>query len=166
MINHPYSVKNIKRVRGTDGYGFTATLYFGNKRLGTVMDHANGAPLFFEVEREAKQALELYAKGLPDKICDFNDPQTGQPAVVKYTAELLVDQLVNQAQSLKQVKNILKKGSTIAIIGNRKVYKIEYMGPVGLKIIANYKKENPEAIVLNGLSDEEIMATMEAHGCV
>lgn len=163
-MNHPiYQIKNLKTFRGVEGNGFNATLYLGQKRLGSIVDDASGGPVIFEISDADKKALDDYAQSLPDIICSFND-HTGKPAVLKNSADLLVSHLVNQAATLKRIKGILRKGTALAIIEDHQIYKVEYMCEVNLQIIKDYQKNYPEAVVLNQLSDADIMAALAAHG--
>lgn len=163
METPAYRIKNLKTFRGVEGNGFNATLYLGQKRLGTVIDDASGGPVIFEISDADKKALDDYAQSLPDIVCPFND-HTGKPAVLKNSADLFVSHLVNQVASLKRVKSILRKGTMLAVIEDHQLYKIEYMRDVNTKIINDYQKNYPNAVVLNRLSDADILAALAAHG--
>ena len=39
-----FQMKNIKRLTGREGYGYTASLYLDGKRIGTYADYADGGP--------------------------------------------------------------------------------------------------------------------------
>lgn len=163
MSTAVYNIRNLKIFRGMEGHGFNATLYLGKQRLGAVIDDASGGPLSIELSLEDRKALEEYVQSLPEVTCPFNDPNTGKPAVLKPSVELFVSNLANRTDMLKRVKRILKNPCMIAVIENGSLYKIEYTN-VNSKVISDYRKDYPDHLVLNRLSDDEIMAALEAHG--
>lgn len=158
-----YSVKGLKFFRGIEGRGFNATLYRDNKRLGTIIDDAHGGPLMVELSHEDRQALNDYVHSLPDVTCSFIDPDTGKPAIVKPSVDLFLSNLVNLTDMLNRIRKLLKKPNMLVVLDKGEVYRIEYMSAVNTKIIDDYRKTYPDHLILNRLSEDEIMGLLETH---
>lgn len=62
---HPYEFKSIKKTRGSEGEGFTATLYFEGKPIADVADYGDGGSLRIhyashQVREEQEAALAVW----------------------------------------------------------------------------------------------------------
>lgn len=65
-----YTVKNIKSFRGTDGYGYNATIYCDGKKIAFAMDGADGAPLNVEWEdSNVRPLVDVTWKNHNDEAC-------------------------------------------------------------------------------------------------
>lgn len=65
-------VKNVKTFTGNEGHGFNAALYFNEKRVAVVTDHACGGDIDYAWEgktpaarAENEKAVRAYVDGLP-----------------------------------------------------------------------------------------------------
>jgi len=164
-MNKPaYHVKNLKIFRGMEGQGFNAMLYFGERRLGLVMDDASGGPVVLELSPADRSALDEYVQSLPDITCSFDDPDTGKPATLKPSADWFVSNLVNRTDRLKQIKKILKKPTMLVVLDKGEVFKIEYTVEVNAKTLTDYQKKYPDHLIFNGLTDDQIIDALDSHG--
>ena len=68
-----YEVKNVKSFEGMEGYGFNCSLYKDGKRIGTVLDDANGGSYYYMLDKGEEEALRDYCKALPMVTYDFED---------------------------------------------------------------------------------------------
>lgn len=170
-----YHVAGVKSFIGMEGHGYNATLYFEGKKVAFVIDDAGGGPLDVQWEgprdqtrtidggngkvwhvkaTAAELALEEAIKGLPDVVCSFDDPNTGRPATLAMTAELFIDDLVNAAQALKDVRKAIKAGIMFAAEG--KVYSTK-CDPQSEKVRAQIRRKHPDARMLNDMDEREAL---------
>lgn len=158
-----YTVKSIKTINGVDGQGFSAKIYFDGKLIGQVFDYADGAPVVLDMQAVHRKALMDYVDTLPNITCAFKDPATGKPAVVKPTADAFIVTMVQRQRTLQRVKRFIKKGNTLVVIDHGELYKIEYT-IMRESTVSYYRKAHPSHIILNGLSDDDLLSTLASFG--
>jgi hypothetical protein len=156
---HPiYSVKNIKSFTGMEGRGYNATLYNGQRKIAGLIDDASGGPLIIRLTDQAEaEILDAYIQTLPDHVCNFLDPETGQPAVIKYSMELFLDDLVNLTEQVNKIKKSIKK--RILFIQDGELYSINVDPSEKNKDIALKRHHN--AILLNNVDEKELFRLMK-----
>ena len=57
-----YTLKAVKHFMGNEGYGFSANLYYNNKKIGEVTDTANGSceiDIYLDMKHEAEHGKNL-----------------------------------------------------------------------------------------------------------
>ncbi len=179
--NPIYTVKGLKSFIGNEGHGFNATLYRDGKAVAFVYDDASGGPVAFEwkdfqgtkveVEIEGhdgkthtvrmtveEKALFDFTRALPHTVCEWNDPNTGKPAIMAVDSEIYVSDLVNDGMTLKDIARMTK--GKVAFIQDGKVYTIK-LEPSEANI-AKVKIKNVGAVILNGMSDLAALAAFRA----
>ena len=62
-----YSVKGFKEHRGTEGYGYNATLYRDGKKIAFVIDEGNGGEVIFEWNDRLAPRVEIHSHGYQDE---------------------------------------------------------------------------------------------------
>lgn len=126
MLN-TYSATSIKTLRGMEGSGYNAYLTRNGKKVALVMDDASGGPLMFEwldtkaqrvqgsfrtyqdeiqtrtMTPEEKLFNEMVV-ALPAEKCEYSKSGFSFPSV-----EIVADNLVNDALSMKRLVSVLKK---------------------------------------------------------
>lgn len=179
---HPtYTVKCIKTFVGMEGHGYSASLYRDGKLVAFVIDDASGRPLQVEWKDHAagkiavqtkdykggpwtvhmtheEKAMHEHATALPPSVCDWIDTGTGKPAELDMTSELFIEGLVNDALLLKDVTKMTR--GKVAFVRDGKLYTVK-CEPTAANI-AKVKERNPGAVVLNGMDDLTLLATVRA----
>lgn len=179
---HPtYTVKGIKTFVGMEGHGYNASLYRDGKLVAFVIDDASGGPLQVEWKDHAagkvavqtkdhkgdprtvrmtpeEKALHEHATAMPPSVCDWVDPDTGKPAELDMTSELFIEGLVNDALLLKDVAKMTR--GKVAFVRDGKLYTVK-CEPTAANV-AKVKERNPGAVVLNGMDDLTLLATVRA----
>lgn len=148
-----YTVGKIKPF--IEGWGYKAILYCDGKRIADVIADANGGPLDLRFDDpEQEQRLRNYVATLPAHVCSFVDTETGKPAVIPVTVNLFVEDLVNKTQAVTRVKRLMRTSVIVIECGELCQFKIK---PTPEEI-ASIQRENPKAVILNGLSDDDLFA--------
>lgn len=176
-----YTVKGIKTFVGMEGHGYNASLYRDGKLVAFVIDDASGGPLQVEWKDHAagkvavqtkdhkgdprtvrmtpeEKALHEHATAMPPSVCDWVDPDTGKPAELDMTSELFIEGLVNDALLLKDVAKMTR--GKVAFVRDGKLYTVK-CEPTAANV-AKVKERNPGVVVLNGMDDLTLLATVRA----
>lgn len=122
-------------------------------------DH-KGDPRTVRMTPEEK-ALHEHATAMPPSICDWVDPDTGKPAELDMTSELFIEGLVNDALLLKDVAKMTR--GKVAFVRDGKLYTVK-CEPTAANV-AKVKERNPGAVMLNGMDDLTLLATVRAVKC-
>lgn len=176
-----YTVKGIKTFIGMEGHGYNASLYRDGKLVAFVIDDASGGPLqvewkdakdgLVEVQTKAydgkpwtvkmtreEKRLHDHATSLPPSVCEWTDPATGKAAELDMTSDLFIEGLVNDALLLKDVAKMTK--GKVTFVRDGKLYTVK-CEPTPANV-EKVKAKNPGVIVLNGMEDSELLATVRA----
>lgn len=154
-----YAVKGVKTFVGMEGHGYNATLYRDGKKAAFVVDDASGGPLQVEWADPSEEALlRGHAATLPPVTCEWADSATGLPATLDMTPELFIEGLVNDAVLLRDVAKMTRGKVAFARDGKLFTVKCE---PTAANIEA-VRAKNPGAVVLNGMDDLTLLATVRA----
>lgn len=154
-----YAVKGVKTFVGMEGHGYNATLYRDGRQVAFVIDDASGGPLQVEWKDPSEEALlRDHAATLPPVTCEWTDSATGLPATLDMTPELFIEGLVNDAVLLRDVAKMTRGKVTFARDGKLFTVKCE---PTAANIAA-VRAKNPGAVVLNGMDDLALLATVRA----
>ncbi len=88
---------------------FEATVYVDGKKVGEAHnDGHGGSTLIFP--RELEERINAYAKTLPDEVTDLPDPHDeSKPFVMKQTAESIIDNLLNDYLTRRDLQRLLSK---------------------------------------------------------
>lgn len=156
-----YSVKNVKSFMGMEGYGFNATVYRGNKRIGLAIDEGCGGPLTLRIDQDELDELEKHVKTLPDHVCNFDDPATGKPCVMSFTTGLFISDMVEKVLYAQDIYKKSKNKHRIMVIEDHEVSYYKVSVPVDDKVIADFKSKKPNAFVLTGMNVEQIVDALE-----
>lgn len=149
-----YTVGKIKTFNGMEGRGFNAVIYFDGKRIAEAIDDASGGPLYLRFDDpDQERQLRDYVATLPAHVCDFVDSATGKPAVVTVTMELFVEDLVNVTQIVNRVKRLVR--TSVVVMENGAIS--QFKAKPTPEALAAIQRQNPGAVILNGLSDDEVM---------
>jgi hypothetical protein len=99
-----YTVKGIKTFQGREGIGYECSLYRDHKRIGKVVNVANGGESSFYLDDREKEILDTYCKTLPpiDSGRNLLPP-------LEVDAGLYIEELVNDVANKKWVKEQCKK---------------------------------------------------------
>lgn len=181
---HPlYTVKGIKTFVGMEGQGYNASLYRDGKPVAFVIDDASGGPLQVEWKDHAAERLTVETKDykgdpwtvkmtpeekalhdhvstMAPRTCEWTDSETGKPAVMAVTSDIFIEDLVNDALLLKDVAKMTK--GKVAFARDGKLYTVK-CDPTAANI-EKVKVRNPGAVVLNGMDDLTLLATVRALG--
>ena len=150
-----YTIGKIKTFSGMQGYGYNAILYCDGKRIADAIDDASGGPLNLRFnDPEQERRLRDYVATLPARVCDFVDPATGKPAVVAVTMELFVEDLVNITQIANRVKRLMR--TSVVVLENGAIS--QFKAKPTPEALAAIQRQNPEAMILNGLSEGDVLA--------
>lgn len=176
-----YAVKGIKTFVGMEGHGYNATLYRDGKPVAFVIDDASGGPLQVEWKdcsapraevttrthagepwvvrmTPEERRLHEHASSLPAMECEWPDPATGRPASLEMTSELFIEGLVNDAILLRDVAKMTR--GKVAFVRDGKLFTAK-CEPTEANI-ARVRAGNPGAVVLNGMDDLAVLATVRA----
>lgn len=173
-----YTVKNLKSFIGMEGHGFNASLYRNGVLVAFVIDDASGGPLSFdwkdrtqplvEVKRPSSDGKSSFTvkmtaeehllyeivKAMPPIVCDWTDPNTKKPAILAMCEDLYVGELVEDSFLLSRIKKLSK--TKVVMVKGGDLCSVKH--PPTEENIAKVKKAHDGALVLNGLSDAEILA--------
>ena len=179
--NPSYTVKGIKSFIGNEGHGFNATLYRDGKAVAFVYDDASGGPVSFEWKDRDQGLVDVVARNymgedyktrmtheekayhdfvsaLPKHVCSFNGDD-GKPVEMDVNMEMHVSDLVNDALMLKDVAR-MTKGKIAFIKADGKLYTIKC--EPNEKNITAIKAKHAGCVVLNGMDDLTLLATVRA----
>ena len=87
---------------------FAATIYIDGARAGSVKNDGHGGPNHY-TPWELHKRINDYAKTLPKHVCDFLDPNTGCRAVISQTADMLIDDLLNDHLEKAQLRRLCSR---------------------------------------------------------
>jgi hypothetical protein len=118
MMMMNLTLKNVKSFRGSEGYGFNASLYLNGKKVAFVMDEGCGGCYRYEWEhRGARDIVESWVKTLPKT--EFEDVGT-----VETDLDIVMGRLLDRHDVQKQCKTKImfrvrdgKQDKTYAIKG-------------------------------------------------
>lgn len=97
-------LKAIKNFQGRQGYGLSANLYFKGKKVGFVIDEANGGAIDVMVESPYRE--EVYEL--------INERIKEQNGVLGYDDdEAFINELIELTESEKILKREIKKGAKV-----------------------------------------------------
>jgi hypothetical protein len=175
--------KGIRTFKGMEGEGYNASLYRDGKLVALAVDDASGGPLQVEwkdrdsgrcerVEVEGyegkkyvvnmspeEKLLHDHAASLPDLVSHITGDD-GKPMVMRMTAELFIEELVNDTLLLRDVRRMLR--SKVGFIHNGKMMTGRVSPNNVLRAIESIRRDHPGALVLNGLPDRELLAALRA----
>lgn len=109
---HKFNLKAVKPFAGNEGTGFSAALYEGNKKVGTVLDDAWGGPLQFRfTDPDAEARLRKAAADLPVVVCDdMPDPHDKtKPFSYQPDMDCLVGGLFNEYMRNKEEQKLKRQ---------------------------------------------------------
>ena len=137
---------------------FTATVYVDGKRAFDVANRGNGGPNEYYGNYEAAQK---YAASLPPYVIK-DEGETCEEMTIRslpYDLDMLIDDLINDAQYEKMIKRDLK---CIALIKDCKYYTTKAANTP--EMIAVVKQKYPTATILNTMPIKEAVALCKSLG--
>lgn len=177
---HGWSVKNLKSFNGLEGAGYNATLLHNGVKVAEVIDDASGGEINInwtdyaakavkgycfnymgeKVSREMSPQEKLfndYVLTLPIHVCNFTD-KSGKQVEMKMTEALFVDEIINDAFMLKQLRS-LTKGKIAFITLEGKLYTMK--GELGQDVVKQVLTKHVGAVILNNMSEQDAVACMK-----
>ncbi|MEW5833362.1 MAG: hypothetical protein AB1763_11060 [Campylobacterota bacterium] len=164
-----YTLKNVKTFSGMEGRGFNASLYRDGKKVAEVRDDATGGPLRFDWADALQPKVVIDAfdyagnpirfngseeeKRLHD-FCNALPQRESNGRTLRVDPDWYVSELVDTADLMKRVKRHMK--TKVVIIEGTTISTISYAAGITPETLAAARKNNPKAVVLNGLSDAEL----------
>lgn len=122
------TVKAIKTFQGMEGGGFNANLYENGKKLGLVIDDANGGCFNYQIDRAKLASLEAWARVKSGGGFEALD--------------VIVSDLVADAQDMAWLRRTCKKKTVVRLKdsgpGEWIIYKAPYSDGLAAKIRAEY----------------------------
>lgn len=98
------SLKSVKQFTGREGYGFSANVYLGSKKIGTAHDDASGGPMQIDISSD-------YTEQFGDIVKTYYDEN---PAT--YMGEdMFIEELLELNFREKEFKKNSKKGFPILV---------------------------------------------------
>lgn len=160
MTLSTYTVGQIKSFQGREGYGFNANLYRDGKKVAFVYDDASGG--MFHYDWLAKDRAQATAEEAAFAAAAKAQPQIDLGPEVVNGAGVMLDcdpdtymaRLVDEAETTKKVRSLLKRRVLIAVGG---VIRQSKTAPTPA-LIAAFAKKYPEGIILNTLPEAEAVA--------
>ncbi len=176
-----YTVRGIKTFKGMEGEGYNATLCRDGKPVALAVDDASGGPLQIDwKDRDTgkssrvevagyegkkylvsmtpeERLLHEHATSLPDLTSGILEK--GRPIVMKMTLNLYVEELVNDALLLKDVRRMIK--GKVAYIDGGKLFTARVTAANEARVLEDVKRQHPDAMVLNGRQDYELLAALK-----
>jgi len=156
-----YTLKNIRTLTGMEGRGFHASLYRDGTKVAEVNNDASGRQANF-VWLDAKQIHEgkpirfngsEEAKRLHD-FCNALPQREVYGKMLSVDPDWYVSEMVDITNLVKRIKRYMK--TKVVIIEDKTISTIIYDEGVTPEILAAVRKANTNAVVLNGLSDDEL----------
>ena len=165
-----YNVKAIKTFRGSEDSGWECSLYNDqNKKVAVVVELGGGGEVKFYWADLKLPRIKTNGFGWKDEPMTYNDtpaqsalrthcltlPKWLCAGRMVYTSmDVFVTNMVNDALTAKDVKKMLRK---IAVYDDGEIYTYK-VPPSHPTIREQIKKKSPNAIVLNDLPIEKVIA--------
>lgn len=114
MKKELFTIKNYKSWSTYDGGGYQFTLYYDGKKFANVHNDGNGGWVEVNCEKEEDQKrFNSFIDGLPKwkSSIDGSDMDT--------TADIFMDELVNEFEFAKKLAKAKKKGVTFRLLSDR-----------------------------------------------
>jgi hypothetical protein len=177
-----YEARNIKNINGTQGEGYECTLYRDGKRVAVATDHADGALVHFHwfdsntsatvhaynYDGKSRSYLHHSYTGTVEEamfaaFCKDKGWFESQGMQLHHSMDTVTEDLINDARLLKQLAKLTKKGTRIAFITAKGELYTQTSLPneTEAEAIVRFKKNSPEATVLNGLSPAEAVTLLK-----
>lgn len=119
-----FEVKNIKTFRGMEGYGVNSTLYRNGKKLCNCDDSGDGGCMDFS-EYSVQEKLDAELKTLIGTVkFSIKDTMT-----TEYDAEMLVNDLLAEADENKQLKKMCKNKTVVFTTDCKEGQYLQYATP-------------------------------------
>lgn len=118
-------LKNIKHTEWAshETHCYTASLYWQGHRIGAVGNDGHGGCDWADVTNKRLWAEMLeWIKAQPGIVCDFEDPNTGEPAVLDASPDIICADLVSDFLITKDVKRIMAKKVLFTKAGEKGLY--------------------------------------------
>ena len=140
-----YTVKNVKSFQGREGDGFKCSLYLDGKKIGTVIDTADGGMVDFYLDNGEKEKLDAHCLTLPKvKSKYFLNGLT-------VDADIFVSELVSKYEVKQKIKRWCKTKTVFRLDDDKEdsynVLKIPFSDKVKEHILKEYAGKNP--IIMN-----------------
>ncbi len=108
-----YTVKNVKTFKGTDGPGFSATLYRDEIKIASVLDEGDGGDMSFMWDRPAEAGLfKEYCETQPPMPMEGHDP-------LPMTTDIMVGRLVDNYTALAEQRRWCKGKIVFRLKGDK-----------------------------------------------
>lgn len=172
-----YSVGSMKKTHGIEGEGYIVKLLRDGKPVAEAADYGDGGMTHFdwfdkgdlvdvvgltyddgapmhEKENVYKGTREeatfwLYCRQQPRYSSSWDEPGVTHAV----TPEIMVEELVNEAELTKQLRRMTK--DKIVMIEGGKLYTLKPPKGVTEMALANVRATNPAATILNGMDERE-----------
>tara|TARA_R110002110_G_scaffold86439_3_gene225604 strand:+ start:2986 stop:3477 length:492 start_codon:yes stop_codon:yes gene_type:complete len=105
-------IKNVKHSEfaSQETHCFEASVYLDGKKVAdTGNDGHGGCDNTYFVNDAAQKAVNDYIASLPKHVCSFTDPNTGEPAILDESLDMIVGELVNEFLLKRDMKRDLSK---------------------------------------------------------
>jgi hypothetical protein len=98
-----FEIKKFKSQRGMEGPGFSCDLYVDGVRGADVIDHGDGAPIYwFWFNQEAKRVFEAYVASQPEEPNEYGLPPS------KPDADTVMSHIIDQFETRKKILRAAK----------------------------------------------------------
>ena len=137
---------------------FSATVYVDGKRAFEACNRGHGGPNEYHGDYEAAQK---YAASLPPYVMK-EEGETCEEMTIRslpYDLDMLIDDLINDAQYEKLIKRDLKY---VAIVKDCKYYTTK--APNTPEMVAAVQKKYPTATILNTMPMTEVVSLLKSLG--
>jgi len=167
-MNERITLKGIKHAAfaSEETHCFQATVYFDNKKVGTVSNEGRGGCDYeYPTDNNGWDKMESYIDTLPPIMTDYRLPNAdGEPFTYKESLEGICCDLLNDWLIEKDVKRTLKNSLAFVIDGDLEAFAktgefcrfpLKKKGWTRDKLVEGYTKivmeKHPEAVILNNL---------------
>ena len=131
-----YTVKAVKSFQGREGYGYECSLYRDGKKVGRVVDTANGGMVDFYLNDGEEEILDAYCKTLPKWKSQFDGKMNDTDA------DMFIGRLVDEYENEKRFKRICRTKTVVKMTtdedGSYSTFKCKFTPEIKQKIIERY----------------------------
>lgn len=110
-------LKNLRSCASTDGDAWSASVYFGGKRIGTAMYGGTGGPVEVDVDDQTLISIRKTVEGAGYQMLDFNGSPYVEPATLHGFAEFFFHELAEESMILKKLRPKLRKSTYVHLQG-------------------------------------------------
>ncbi|TLX69881.1 hypothetical protein FAS41_29650 [Pseudomonas nicosulfuronedens] len=110
-------LKNLRSCASTDGDAWSASVYFGGKRIGTAMYGGTGGPVEVDVDDQTLISIRKTVEGAGYQMLDFNGSPYVEPATLHGFAEFFFHELAEESMILKKLRPKLRNSTYVHLKG-------------------------------------------------